>query len=675
MANPSKKGASKAEGSTLTNHPNKKPTTKAAAPKPTAKAPTTKPANAKETAKASTTKKATTANATKATSVKPATKKVPTKKSEKKEAAAKATAAATKATPAPSTQATMSGEKPKPHANTSRKRRAPSIDGEDEAPAATISKKLKADTSNLKRKATVDAGEKPKKAAKITRNDIAKPKDSKQKTTAKPPAASAKKPTNKAVSQSAKAPAAAKSTGRTTTASKVRKAQKAPAAKLKTRIQINFAPTQPLDIFIFGSGESGELGLGNRRVDGKKPVNVRRPRIHPFLSAETVGVVQIACGGMHSVALTKDNKILTWGVNDQGALGRDTTWDGGLRDADANADDNSGNDFEALNPIECTPAEVSTKNIVDGTKFVKVVASDSASFALTVDGRVYGWGTFRSSDGILGFTKDVLVQYEPALLEDCKKIVDIAVGNNHVMTLDNKGKVETWGAPEQNQLGRRVVQRDMKASALRPGGLSFKRGIKIAKIACGSYHSFAIDDLGRLYSWGLNNFGELGLDQNAGEDDATVLEPTLVESLADYSIAEVSGGEHHSIACTDDGRLLAWGRIDGNQTGLTADKFNDANTIFDEHEKPRILSAPTVHEGFPAVASVACGTDNSFAITREGKAYSWGFSANYQTGQGEQDDDVEVPTLIDNSAVHDRKILSAGAGGQFSVLTSIHQNA
>lgn len=281
----------------------------------------------------------------------------------------------------------------------------------------------------------------------------------------------------------------------------------------------------------------------------------------------------------------------------------------------------------------------------------------------------------QSSDGILGFTKDILVQYEPVLLADSKKIVDIAVGNNHVMTLDNKGKVETWGAPEQNQLGRRVVQRDMKASALRPGGLSFKRGIKIAKIACGSYHSFAIDDLGRLYSWGLNNFGELGLDQNVGEDDAVVLEPTRVESLADHSIAEVAGGEHHSIACTTDGKLLAWGRIDGKQTGLTKDKFNDGNTIFDEHDKPRILTVPTVHEGFPAVASVAAGTDNCFAITRDGKAYSWGFSANYQTGQGEQDDDVEVPTLIDNSAVHDRKLLSAGAGGQFSVLTSVHEGA
>lgn len=267
------------------------------------------------------------------------------------------------------------------------------------------------------------------------------------------------------------------------------------------------------------------------------------------------------------------------------------------------------------------------------------------------------------------------MQYEPVLLPDSRKIVDIAAGNNHVMTLDNKGKVETWGAPEMNQLGRRVVQRDMKASALRPGGLSFKRGIKIVKIACGSYHSFAIDDLGRLYAWGLNNYGELGLDEDVGQDAAAVLEPTLVESLADYSIAEIAGGEHHSVACSEDGKLLVWGRIDGKQTGLTADKFNQDNTVYDDHGQPRILTVPTVHEGFDNVTSVACGIDNSFAITQDGKAYSWGFSANYQTGQGEQDDDVEVPTLIDNSAIRDRKILSAGAGGQFSVLTSIHQNA
>ena len=256
------------------------------------------------------------------------------------------------------------------------------------------------------------------------------------------------------------------------------------------------------------------------------------------------------------------------------------------------------------------------------------------------------------------------------------------------MALDNKGKIHTWGTPEQNQLGRRCVQRDIKDSALRPGGIAFKRGTVIEKIACGSYHSFAIDKDGKVYAWGLNNFGELGIDHGAGESDAVVLEPTHIESLSNHKIIEIAGGEHHSLACTEDGKLITWGRIDGNQTGLARDKFTEENTIFDEHQKPRILKLPTVvdgkitslqislhakannHLGLPSIVSVAAGTDNSFAITADGKAYSWGFSANYQTGQG-TGDDIETPTHIDNTAVRGKKLVYAGAGGQYSILASI----
>lgn len=67
------------------------------------------------------------------------------------------------------------------------------------------------------------------------------------------------------------------------------------------------------------------------------------------------------------------------------------------------------------------------------------------------------------------------------------------------------------------------------------------------------------------------------------------------------------------------------------------------------------------------VTSVAAGTDNCFAVTGDGKAYSWGFSTNYQTGQGTSDD-VEEPTVIDNTAVRDQHLVWAGAGGQFSIL-------
>lgn len=61
-------------------------------------------------------------------------------------------------------------------------------------------------------------------------------------------------------------------------------------------------------------------------------------------------------------------------------------------------------------------------------------------------------------------------------------------------------------------------------------------------------------------------------------------------------------------------------------------------------------------------------------MTSEGTAYSWGFSTNYQTGQGTIDD-IEVPTLIDNTAVRGKKLIAAGAGGQFSILLGLSATA
>ncbi len=64
---------------------------------------------------------------------------------------------------------------------------------------------------------------------------------------------------------------------------------------------------------------------------------------------------------------------------------------------------------------------------------------------------------------------------------------------------------------------------------------------------------------------------------------------------------------------------------------------------------------------------MAAGIDNSFAISRDGEIYSWGFSASYRTGQGTENS-VDMPTKIENSAVRGKKITFAGCGGQFSVL-------
>ena len=164
----------------------------------------------------------------------------------------------------------------------------------------------------------------------------------------------------------------------------------------KSKGVLNHAPTQRLNVYVFGANSGGELGLGR----GSTSENVTRPRLNPNLPADTVGVVQLAAGGMHCVALTHDNKILTWGVNDMGALGRDTTWEGGMVDMKDDKDD-TGSDSDAsesaINPREATPTALLASDFPKGTVFTQVAAGDNATFALTREGLVYGWGSFRVS--------------------------------------------------------------------------------------------------------------------------------------------------------------------------------------------------------------------------------------------------------------------------------------
>ncbi|KAL4724448.1 hypothetical protein ACLX1H_009064 [Fusarium chlamydosporum] len=542
----------------------------------------------------------------------------------------------------------------------------------DTKPTKAAAKKAEPATNDASKKRTraeeseveeEEEEEAPKTKKTKTTERVVKPAakpSAKAKTAAKPAASKAKA---KSEEPEEKKPAAKK-------AARPAAVKKAEPKKKSTfpgiGKKINDAPTKILDVYVFGEGSSGELGLGSKRVNNKKPIDVKRPRLNDNLAAATTGVVQISCGGMHAIALTHDNKLLTWGVNDQGALGRDTNWDGGLRDMDKAEDsDSEDEDDTGINPKESTPTAVSEEHFAPGTKFVQVVASDSASFTLTEDGRVYGWGTFRSSDGILGFSETVKVQQTPVLIKDLKNIKALSAGSNHILALDHKGNVVAWGCGQQNQLGRRIIERN-KMSSLIPQGVGLPRG-KIAKIACGSYHSFAIDKEGVVYGWGLNNFGEIGVESNAGEDDAVILRPAKLTYLDDYNITEIDGGEHHSLACSDKGDLLTWGRVDGYQVGFEFDKLSEDNAIYDERGNARILFKPTVQPDVKDVVSVAAGTDNNFAIASDGKVYSWGFSSNYQTGQGTIDD-IHTPTLIDNTAIRGKKIIGAGAGGQYSVL-------
>jgi regulator of chromosome condensation len=279
----------------------------------------------------------------------------------KRAAAAKAAATKTAATakPAPKTRGRPAATKAAAPAP------APSKPAKGTVTTATKKKpqpkkplqEAKANTS-AKRKADADLEEKPQ--TKKQRKQVT------ETTAAAPTKRVIKKPTTRAPK-----PAAA-------------------AKPPKKKVVINTAPTTRLDVFAFGSNSFAELGMG----DTFKKAECPRAKFNTVLSE--AGVVQISAGGMHGIALTHDSKVLTWGVNDQGALGRDTNWEGGLVDMDKAEESDSDDDEEIeVNPKEATPTVIDLSGVGAGTVFTQVVAADSASFALTDDGLVYGWGTFR----------------------------------------------------------------------------------------------------------------------------------------------------------------------------------------------------------------------------------------------------------------------------------------
>lgn len=165
------------------------------------------------------------------------------------------------------------------------------------------------------------------------------------------------------------------------------KAYTAPLPKGKNAKIVRERSKKRLNVFVFGKGDMCELGLG------PKQRQVTRPRLDPFLPIDTVGVVEVAVGGMHTAVLANDGSILTWGVNDQNALGRNTDWKAPEVDVDDADNSDSDSDDGDINPIESTPGPV--EGLPEGVDIVTIACSDSLTAAVTSTGYVYAWGTFR----------------------------------------------------------------------------------------------------------------------------------------------------------------------------------------------------------------------------------------------------------------------------------------
>jgi regulator of chromosome condensation len=140
------------------------------------------------------------------------------------------------------------------------------------------------------------------------------------------------------------------------------------------------------------------------------------------------------------------------------------------------------------------------------------------------------------------------------------KLRKVASGSDHTLALTTQGKIYAWGDPESGKLGRMLNTRNRDKQAL----MIEKVGAKDAvDVFAGNHHSFYINSKGQVYSWGLNNHGQLGI----GHKENTSI-PTLVKGLPEGErIVMIAGGDHHTTALTVEGKVYCWGRNDEGQCG------------------------------------------------------------------------------------------------------------
>jgi regulator of chromosome condensation len=459
-------------------------------------------------------------------------------------------------------------------------------------------------------------------------------------------------------------------------------AAKEDAAK-RRRIAKEFqVPLETGFCFTFGTNPFGALGLGEDVTEKPRAaaVELTLPAGEgggAAAAARPAAIVQVAAGGMHTAALDRDGAVFTWGVNDEGALGRPTAgsaWEG-AREADK--------EDPALPGLARMPA---------GARVVQVAAGDGFTFALTEDGAIWGWGCFKDDgSGAAGFPgapggKPAVTKlqrlpakvYAPA--DTRGHVRSISAGARHMAALTRRGEVLTWGMGGQGQLGRVPPYNNDSfpplEALLTPApvpGVAVALGNDVAGVVCGAYSTFAISRRGAVAAWGLNNAGQLALPlageggggSRGGQEGGGHFhwEPRPVPALS--KIAAIAGGEHHTLALTRAGAVLSFGAPTYGMLGRS--NVDAGASSSDKHAPFPIDAADGLEE--EAVVGVAAGTNVSAAVTRSGNLYLWGSNVNYQMAKGADDEDNDLPTRMRrHKAFGQRRVLAAAFGGQHGVL-------
>lgn len=374
----------------------------------------------------------------------------------------------------------------------------------------------------------------------------------------------------------------------------------------------SFGLTSDGRIYAWGRNTSGELGIGTTLARSNVPIAVKTTGT----PMDGKVVKQVEGGGRyegsHSIALASDGTVYTWGLNQYGQLGNNTT-------------------INSRSPVAVQAAGTP----MEGKTIVQIAAGADHSLALDSDGALYAWGS--NAYGQLGngtttnSSVPVAVKIAGTPLAG-KTIVQIAAGANHNMVLTSDGAVYIWGWNYHGQLGNNTKTNSNTIVAVQTIGTPLA-GKKIVKIAAGQGHSLALADDGTVYTWGRNDTGQLG---NNTTTDAMLPVAVTVNGtpMSNKTIVEIASGARHSLAIDSSGKVYAWGHNGSGQLGNNS----TVNAL-----TPVAVQAPADKNIIQVSGSGWLGASSS-ALTSNGAVYSWGRDLDGQLGDG-TNNDSSVPVI------------------------------
>jgi len=260
-------------------------------------------------------------------------------------------------------------------------------------------------------------------------------------------------------------------------------------------------------VFSLAIRTTGSLWAWGRNNDGQLGQNDIINRSSPVQIGAQTDWASVIGANDFSIAIKTTGTMWSWGNNSQGQLGQN---------------------------IATTIARSSPVQIGSDANWSKISGASDVGIAIRTTGSLWAWGD--NSQGQLG-QGNVTKRSSPVQIGAQTDWALAEMGNQFCVATKTTGTMWSWGANNYGRLGQNVSPAVSVSSPVQIGALT-----DWSKITTGSGHALATKTTGTMWSWGLNNVGQLGINAIG----AASYRSSPVQIGADTNWAQVNAGNFHS---------------------------------------------------------------------------------------------------------------------------------